>query len=63
MQTQTNTAGKAGDRVEITSAMVDAGVQAYHENTSEDWSNPGGAELRAMMRSIFLAMSSGDCMR
>jgi hypothetical protein len=44
---------------EITPAMmIAAGVQAYYENTSEDWSNPGGIELCEMLKTIFLAMSA-----
>jgi hypothetical protein len=44
--------------IEVTPAMIEAGVQAYYENTSEDWNSPSGTELRKMMRTIFSAMSA-----
>ena len=44
--------------IEITPAMIEAGVSAYYENAIWGWENPGREELRKMVRSIFVAMSS-----
>jgi hypothetical protein len=44
--------------IEITPDMIEAGVQAFYENKSEDWCSPGGIEMDNMMRAIFLAMWS-----
>lgn len=49
--------GEAG-APEITPAMIEAGVVAYYENSGEGWSNPGDAELCAMVRNVFSAMWS-----
>jgi hypothetical protein len=40
----------------VTPEMIEAGIHAYYWNKSEDWNNPGGTELRDMMRAIFVAM-------
>jgi hypothetical protein len=44
--------------LEITPEMIDAGVQAYYENSGEGWSNPGDNELCVMVRNVFLEMWS-----
>jgi hypothetical protein len=49
--------GAGAPDVEVTPAMVEAGVRAYYENAIWGWDNPGRDELRDMVRSIFLAMS------
>jgi hypothetical protein len=38
--------------------MIEAGMQAYYRNSGDRWSNPGDVELCAMIRNVFLAMSS-----
>jgi hypothetical protein len=48
------------EEIEITPEMIEAGVQAYYENAVEGWDNPGNAQLRSMMRTIFQAMSSSS---
>jgi hypothetical protein len=37
---------------------IEAVVLAYYENSGEGWSNPGNAELCAMVRNVFLEMWS-----
>lgn len=46
------------DETYVTPEMIEAGVRAYYENAVEGWDNPGNAQLRSMMRTIFEAMSS-----
>lgn len=46
---------------EITPEMIEAGIHAFFWNKTEDWANPGDEELRAMMRSIYVAMWSQRC--
>jgi len=43
--------------VEITPAMVEAGVETYYGFSSDGWGNPGNDEVRAMVREVFMAMS------
>ena len=45
-----------GDSIEVTPAMLDAGVEAYYANSGEDWDNPGTSELRQMLSLTFVAM-------
>jgi hypothetical protein len=47
--------------IEVTPEMIEAGVNAFFLNKSEDWSSPGGVEMDDMMRAIFLAMWSIHC--
>lgn len=55
---QEDSAAAGAPEVEVTAAMIAAGRMAYYENSGEGWSNPGDAELRAMLRSVFRAMWS-----
>jgi hypothetical protein len=43
--------------VEVTSAMIEAGVKAYYENAVGGWDNPGNSQLREMVSEISKAMS------
>jgi hypothetical protein len=47
--------------IEVTTDMIEAGVQAYYENAIWGWENPGREELRKMTEAIYMAMSSRDC--
>ena len=42
--------------IEITPAMIEAGVDAYYRNAGSGWENSGHAELKAMVSAIFSAM-------
>jgi hypothetical protein len=43
--------------IEVTPAMIEAGVNAYFENAWSGWENPGATALREMMVAVFTAMS------
>ncbi len=55
-----DTAPEAGaPEIEITPAMMEAGVIAYYENSGgEAWSSPGGSELKVVIERVFQAMWS-----
>jgi hypothetical protein len=42
--------------IEVTPEMIEAGIEAFCRNKSEDWSNPGGSEKADVIRAIYLAM-------
>ena len=46
------------DEIEVTPAMIQAGVYAYYANAFEGWDSPGGDEMREMVKTIFLEMWS-----
>jgi hypothetical protein len=49
--------GEAGaPEIEVTPAMIEAGVDAYYENAIWGWENPGREQLKEMVRAIFSAM-------
>jgi hypothetical protein len=48
----------ASEELEVTPAMIEAGVDAYYENAWSGWENPGLAPLREMVRNVFRAMST-----
>ncbi len=45
-------------KIDVTPAMIEAGVHAYYENAYEGWQSPGGSELRDMVKIIFSEMWS-----
>jgi hypothetical protein len=54
-----DTDSRAGaPEIEVTPAMIEAGVMAYYENAVGGWENPGVAELRKMLGDVFTAMWS-----
>jgi hypothetical protein len=49
----------APDEIEVTTAMIEAGVRKFYANLSED---PNPSEAREAVREIFTAMSQASCL-